>query len=48
MKQKRGLDSISYGRDSDNKEACFNIGMKGRVLPRVDRRRLLIKDTDIK
>ena len=43
---KRGAESISQERDGG--EPGFNVGTKSRVTPRVDRRRLTIKDNDIK
>ena len=43
---KRGLDSISQGRSNEKDEILFNVGMKGKVAPRVDRKRLQIKDSD--
>ena len=43
---KRGLDSISQGRGNENNDMLFNVGTKGKVAPRVDRKRLQIKDSD--
>ena len=42
----RGAESISQERDG--RLSGFNVGTKSRVTPRVDRRRLSIKDNDIK
>jgi hypothetical protein len=44
-KSKRGADLISQEIDG---ETSFNIGPKGKITPRVDRRRLSIKDIDSK